>query len=880
MKKKKREQKKSQKKGAIGVNPSRDKNKKKIAKKPSDHNSPSSHSSQTKKEVQLTQKIRLDSSSASYRNFFHSQYSKRFKRTKKFLSILFRIFAYSLVVIFMFLLGLFVVFGRDLPDVSKLKDMEFLETTNIYDREGNVLYSIYGQENRKYVPLHYIAPSVVNATIATEDKNFYHHLGFDPVGIIRAQLKNIEEDQIKQGASTITQQLAKKIFLSPERTYDRKIKELLLSLQIEWMFSKDEILEMYFNEISYGWNAYGIEAAAKTFFGKSSHDLSLVESAVLASLPKAPSSYSPYGENRKALMGYCKDETQPDVPHIPEVSTELDSQEVVVEDSDTVMEESTEVVEPDDILPDYEATGDADENPVNGEEDETETEGVVVCTSPYDPKYVWGRKDYVLERMVEDGYITQDEMNAAWKDGLDLTFADPIHKIEAPHFVFYVKELLEQKYGKELVENGGLEVKTTLDPRMQSIAEEGVMGHAEDNLQHYNANNAGLVALDVKTGEVLAMVGSVDYWNNDIDGQVNVTTSFRQPGSSFKPLVYAAAMQSTGMGSGTILGDYKTVFNKKDVPRNADNMYKGRMTIHTALALSRNIPAIKAYYLAGEEEVLLNFFDKIGLQSLRQFKEDFNKDAETRGWTFNYGWPLSLGSGEVRLLDLVNAYGIFPNQGKYIAANPIVEVRDRNGNILEKNDSPSGEQVIDPQVAFTINYILSDVNARPGGTWRANMTIPEHTVAAKTGTSNKKLGRSIYPNNNLIIGYTPNIVVGVWVGNTDGSHMKGNAWGFSDAAPIWKHFLTEILKDKPDEKFVEPPGMKWVGKEVYPSFAQLKMNFDKRFRKIAKPKPPENGDTLSAGSSGGDTLSAGSPPSGGLEPAPRPSLFNNVNQGF
>jgi penicillin-binding protein 1A len=337
------------------------------------------------------------------------------------------------------------------------------------------------------------------------------------------------------------------------------------------------------------------------------------------------------------------------------------------------------------------------------------------------------------------------------------------------------------------------------------------------------------------------MVGSVDYWNSEIDGQVNVAASPRQPGSSFKPLVYSLAMMKAGLGSGTILSDYKTVFNKKDVPHNADNTYKGRMTIRTAISNSRNIPAIKAYYLAGEEEELLNFLDKLGLQSLRKFRDDFNKDAPTRGWTFFYGWPMAIGSGEVKLVDLAGAYGALANQGRYMPVNPLLEVRDRKGVVLEKFQPAPGEQVIDPQVAFVISNILSDVYAKPAGSWRNSMTISGHTVASKTGTSNKKIGRGIYPNNNIMIGYTPEIVTAVWVGNTDGGRLLGNAWAFSDAGPIWQQFLGEVLKDKPDVPFPEPPGMKWIGKEVYPAFADLKTNFDKRFKKV---DTQETEDTL------------------------------------
>jgi penicillin-binding protein 1A len=764
--------------------------------------------------IELKEKIKLPKSEHSYKSFFYRRYAKYINRAKKPTIIILKIAAVIFAVIFAVIALLFLIFGRDLPDVGKLKSMNFDETTRIYDRNGNILYSIFDEENRKYVSLNYIAPMAINATLAIEDKNFYKHFGFDPVGIIRAQITNMKEDSMSQGASTITQQLAKNIFLSHEKTYERKIKELLLSMEIELLYSKEEILEMYLNKISYGSNSYGIEAASETYFGKTSKDLNLAESAILASLPKAPSYFSPHGQNRKELMGSCG------TPVDPNEKPDVVDNEEILSDGPT----ETTVLDP----------------PIDTKSESftQEMEQVVEeeqkCLSIEDPNYVWGRKDYVLQRMVDDGYITKEQMNEAWKQALDLTFKDPKHKIEAPHFVFYVKELLEQKYGKEMVESGGLEVRTTLDPTLQSLAEESIALQAPTNLRYFRANNAGLVAIDPKSGQVLAMVGSVDYWDTTINGQVNTTTSSRQPGSSFKPLIYAAAIQTARIGSGTILGDYKTVFNKKDVPRNSDNTYKGRMTIRNALSQSRNIPAIKAYYLAGEEDKVLEFLGKIGLGSLKKFKDDFNATSQQRGWTFNYGWPMAIGSGEVRLLDLAGAYGALANGGKFVPINPILEVRDRKGNILEKAEIKEGDQVIDAQAAYIVSSIISDSAARPAGSWRNTLTIPGHTVAAKTGTSNKKVGNSIYPNNNLIMGYTPSIVLGVWVGNTDGSQMRGDAWAFKDVGPIWRHFIETFLKDKPDEPFPEPPGIKHIGREVYPENADLKTNFDGKFKQATQ----------------------------------------------
>jgi membrane peptidoglycan carboxypeptidase len=673
------------------------------------------------------------------------------------------IFGALLIVVTIGIGTIYAIWGRDLPDVRKLKEADFAETTTIYDRNGNVLYRIYGEENRTYVPLHLINQKVIDATISIEDKNFYSHLGFDPVGIVRAQLNNLNEENNLQGASTITQQLARNLYLSPEQSLDRKVKELILSVEIEWFYTKDEILEMYFNKIPYGSNAFGIEAAAKTFFGKPSSELNLVEASILASLPKATSRYSPYGSHAKELTGYCKVEN---------------------------------------------------------------------CESPEDSNYVWGRKDFVLQRMLEDKKIVYDDFLQAWRDGFEVKFQELKHTIDSPHFVFYVKDYLSKKYGQELVESGGLEVITTLDPVLQENAEKVITERYEGNVKKYGANNAALVALDPKTGGVLAMVGSVDYWNPEIDGQVNITTSLRQPGSTFKPLVYANAIENAGIGSGTVLGDYKTKFGQNYIPNNSDNAFKGRMTIRSAIAQSRNIPAIKAWYVGGEEQKMLDFLDKVGVTSLREFKETYNSNP-ARKWDFSYGPAMAIGSGEVRLLDLAGAYASFANNGRFNTVNPILEIRDRNGNVLEKYED-KGQQVMRPETAFIINSILSDVYARPAGSWRNVLTIPGQNLAAKTGTSNKKIGRTNYPNNLLTFGYTPTVLSATWVGNSDGKQMSIRAWGEFTAAPINKAFLELALKDKPLVEYDRPEGIIQVGKEFYPPNWDKKKNYDAPFRPLIR----------------------------------------------
>ncbi len=662
------------------------------------------------------------------------------------------VLAVLVLIAVIFGIVIFSIWGKDLPDVRKLKAASFAETTTIYDRAGNPLYKIYGEENRTYLPLESINRKVIDATISIEDKNFYAHFGFDPIGIVRAQLNNLNEDNKTQGASTITQQLARNLYLSPAQTMDRKIKELILSVEIEWYYTKDEILEMYLNKIPYGSNAFGIETASKTFFNKPSAELTLVEAAVLASLPKGTSRYSPYGSHRPDLMGYCK---------------------------------------------------------------------IDECDSPEDPNYVWGRKDFVLQRMLEDRKISSQDFLEAWKEGFQVKFIPFTQPIKAPHFVFYVKDYLEKKYGQELVESGGLQVITTLDPTLQADAEKVFAENYDAHIKAYGANNAALVALDPKTGGILAMLGSVDYWNNEIDGQVNVATSLRQPGSTFKPLVYANAIENAGIGSGTILADYKTKFGDDNyIPVNSDNNYLGRMNIRKGIAWSRNIPAIKAWYVGGGEEKMLEFLNKTGVTSLQEYKDSYNSKPD-RKWDFSYGPSMAIGSGEVRLLDLAGAFAAFANNGKFNPVNPILEIRDRDGNVLEKYED-RGKQVMMPETAYIINSILSDIGARPAGSWRNVLTITGQNLAAKTGTSNKKVGKTNYPNNLLTFGYTPTILAGTWVGNSDGKQVSLRAWGEFTAAPINKAFLELALKDKPLVEYEKPDGIIEVGKEFYPP------NWDKK----------------------------------------------------
>lgn len=641
------------------------------------------------------------------------------------------------------------IFNMTLPNVQELREINLEESTIIYDREGNQLYAIHGEENRELVDLQDISPHLIQATLAIEDRKFYNHLGFDPKGLVRAVLNNLQ-GKPAQGASTITQQFIKNSFLTPEKTYSRKIKELILAVKLEANFSKDEILEMYLNEIPYGNNAYGAQLAAKTYFDKEAKDLTLGESAILASLPKAPTRYSPYGNYKHPQL--LKDFTEEELKKRP-IKSEAD---------------------------------------LKWEDFARGLLGAEIELGEGNSIYIRGRTDLVLQSMVETGAITADEKEEALDEIAEIEFKPYRENIIAPHFVFYVKGLMEEEYGKEVVERGGLKIYTTIDPTLQQIAEEVIAEKIERNVTNFDAHNASFVAINPETGQILAMVGSADYFDEEIDGNVNIATSLRQPGSSFKPFIYALAFYN-GIAPGTVIYDVPTRFGK-DRPNNYDGKFIGPITVRQALGESRNIPAAKTYFLSGREENIIPFVEELGIGTL-------NHEG-------NYGWPLALGSGEVRLLDLVSAYGAFATGGLHTDSSPILRVENAAGEVLEQWDDNKFKlrEVIDKQVAYLITSILSDDKYMAGPTY---LRISGHQVAAKTGTSNKKLPNgNILPNNLLTIGYTPDLVAGAWAGNADGSPAHWSASGYSAAAPIWHDFMERALEDRPSLTFTKPEKIK------------------------------------------------------------------------
>jgi len=608
----------------------------------------------------------------------------------------------SLAIIFI-LFGLIAVLfifawtAKDLPDPNKLLERNIEQTTTIYDREAKtILYQLHGDVNRRLIKLEELPPYVINATITIEDRDFYNHQGFSLRGIARALLSNIFGGS-KVGGSTITQQFVKNAILSPEKTLTRKIKEVILAYRIEQKFSKNEILQMYFNEIPYGSVIYGVEAASQTYFGKSAKDVTLAEAAVLAAIPQRPTYFSPYGENLDDLFA---------------------------------------------------------------------------------------RQKYILNEMAKLGYISQADADKAASEKIN--FKPKKESMIAPHFVMYVKQLLADQYGERYAEESGLKVVTTLDKSYQELAEKAIANHIDGNKKNWQASNASLVALDPKTGQILAMVGSADYYDDTIDGQVNVALRPRQPGSSFKPLVYASAFEK-GFTPETILFDVETVFktDTKDYsPKNYDSKEHGPVTMRQALAGSLNIPAVKTLYLAGIDNVL-DWVKKLGYTTL--------------GDRSRFGLSLVLGGGEVKLLEHTAAFATFASEGTYREPIAILRIEDSKGKVIYEAKENRGEKTFKPETIQNLTSILSDNDARAYIFGQNNsLTLPDRPVAAKTGTTNDY--RDAWT-----VGYTPSLTTGVWVGNNNNSEMKRGADGSVVAAPIWNEFMRSALAGKPAESFNPPP---------------------------------------------------------------------------
>ena len=625
-------------------------------------------------------------------------------------------FKHALLTLVFLLFGLgFLVAGGVLimiavtpaPDIGSFASRQVDQSTKIYDRTGQILLYDYNRDaKRDVVPLSSMSPNVIQASIAIEDSSFYEHGGIRLSSIFRAMLADVFGGSLSQGGSTITQQVVKNTLLTNAKSISRKINELVLSLKLEEVYSKDQILETYLNTVPFGGTLYGVEAASETYFGVPAKDLSLAQSAYLAAMIQAPTYYSPNGTHRAALDA---------------------------------------------------------------------------------------RKDLVLERMNTLGFIDATAFASAKSEKVSFAPASASqNSILAPHFVFYILDQLEQKYGTSALVSG-LKVTTTLDADLETKAESTLNTYALQNEKDFKASNASLVAVDPTTGQILAMVGSRDFFDKKIDGQYNSALAMRQPGSTMKPFIYSLALER-GYTRDTVVFDVPTQFstacNPSDVtndtppcyaPSDFDGTFRGPMTFETALAQSINIPAIKVLYLVGIQNAI-NLAKSFGLTSL--------------GDPSQYGLTLVLGGGEVRLLDLTGAYSAFANDGVLNTPTGILEVDDATGNVLQQF-SPQSSTVLPQNIARDMSAMLSDAQARlPEYPLNSPLSFQGYDVAVKTGTTNDT--RDAW-----VIGYTPSIAIGVWAGNNDNSKMVKSIAGFI-AAPMWHEVMAYALSKYPKTYFGEP----------------------------------------------------------------------------
>ncbi|MDP2091228.1 MAG: transglycosylase domain-containing protein [Candidatus Gracilibacteria bacterium] len=728
----------------------------------------------------------------------------------KFLMFGFGFFIVSVILIWIYI---YTTYLAGLPGVSELENLEIAESSIIYDKNGKELYKIF-KEKRTYVGFEKINKNMINALISIEDKRYWTNPGVDVLGLFRAGLNFAlgKSDDVK-GTSTLTQQLIRNTIIKNEKSVERKIKEMYLAYKLTSTLSKEKILELYLNKISYGNNAYGIEEAAKTYFDKSSKDLSILESSILASLPKGPTYYSPYSHPDR-LIGfpyiYSGDKEDEIIKVINQKDKELNA---------LMVKNLTDFISG---LKSSRLEG-TDKTLICNLDEDYFKKSIIIdgdgCTViayselitflnsikiKVDNKYIeyeTGRKDRVLGRMLEDKYITFEEYKESVVNAIGYTFNQKRENIKAPHFVFYVKEYLEEKYGKEIVSVGGLKIYTTLDWSLQEKAEELVLKQANLNSKNFGASNAALISIDNKSGGILSMVGGKDYFDNENKGNVNIITSKLQPGSSFKPFVYSIGMFNKIVGTKSPIYDLETKFPGGYNPSNYDGKFMGKMNISTALNNSRNIPALKMFYLAGGEKNIVAFMKKIGVNSLK-----------TNG---TYGASLSLGTGEMTPLELATAYSVFANMGVKKDINPIFKIIDSKGNIIEDNSKQKAkeEQTISEAQAYIINDILSDTSSRPSS-WNKYISIKNRLVAAKTGTSTKQYEingvKQKYPSNLWTAGYTPQITTIVWAGNTDGSQLNKGGDGLNGAGPIWRDYMEFAHKGLENEKWKKPSSVKEI----------------------------------------------------------------------
>ncbi len=610
--------------------------------------------------------------------------------------------------------AVFAFFAKDLPSPEKIVRRDGF-STKIYDRNDKLLYDVFNDKQRTPVELADIPLSLRQATIAVEDKDFYKHGGFDPVAPLRIAWNIVWKHRVV-GGSTLTQQLIKNVLLTPERTPTRKLKEFILTIQVERKYTKDQILQMYLNEVPYGGTIYGVESAAESYFDTPVKNLTLAQSVILAGLPQSPTQYSPYVGKR----------------------------------------------------------------------------------------YV-DRATDVLRRMREDGYIDKNKEKSTLVEIKNMQFASQSGLLKAPHFVFYVRDQLVKRYGEKIVEEGGLKVTTTLDLDLQNAAQSAVTEEI-NKVKFLHITNGAAAVIDPTNGQILAMVGSRGWEDPDYDGMFNVVTQgLRQPGSTIKPVVYLTGLRK-GYTAASLLMDTPTSFPGGDKPEyapvNYDGKFRGPMLMREALGNSINIPAVKMLSLVGIRDMLQISYD-MGISTLEPTKANLDR----------LGLSVALGGGEVRPLEMFGAYSAFANGGKRISPVAILKVTDNSGKVLEEWKPTEQKQVMSAQEAFIISSMLSDPAAR-SITFGPNsaLNIAGQTIAVKTGTTNDK-------KDNWTVGWTPNMVVGVWVGNNDNTPMTQVASGVTGAAPIWRRIVLAGLKIRPSSPLTIPEGIEQIEVDKISGFA-------------------------------------------------------------
>lgn len=740
---------------------------------------------------------------------------------------------YSLLLLFTFFVAFFsfiyIKFIKPLPPISQLEKIQIKESSIIYDRNWKQLY-MFWDEKRTYVTYDKISKNILNAIVSWEDKTFYQNSWFDISWLIRAVLYRIswKTDKI-EWTSTISQQLIKIVFLSKERSLERKIKEAYLSFRMNVNYSKEKILELYLNKISFWSNAFGIEQAALTFFWKSAKDVNILEWSILASLPKWPTLYSPYSHYDN-LVWYFYTYHKSDDTTINKLIKKED-----------LLENSTWSLKFNEIITNLKWTR-VWENWLNlcwldnsflKKKMNIDWQKcslikysdllwflnniqIILWEEVYE--YQTWRKDFILWRLLEDNKITFDEYKSALKDSIWLEFKQYVENIKYPHFVLYVKDFLNQKYWEELMSEWWLRIYTTLDSELQDKADEILKKQVASNKAKFNANNWALISIDNKSWDILAFIWWADYFDKTIDWNVNMLTSKRQPWSTFKSFVYALAIDKNPIWPYTPIYDLKTVFPWKYEPKNFDWKFLWKMDVIRALDYSRNIPAIKAYYLAWWQASIIKYLQTAWVKSLKL--------------DWDYGAPLALWGWEMTPLELTQAYSVFPNMWKKIDIDPILKILDSKWLPIYKKRIVSWTQVLDESTAYIMNFILSSAESRPNDYWNKFLTLNKRPVWAKTWTSNKVFlknwKKDYFPWDLWTAWFTPQITTVVWAWNTNWKQIDATWDWLNWAWSIWKEYMEFAHKWKDVLQFEKPKNLKYASISKI-SWLLAPENFDPNF---------------------------------------------------